>query len=458
MKIQVLLAVCCCQLLAGVSFAQTAVGWRGDGTGVFAKTNPPTKWSTTENVVWSAKMSSPSNAHPVIVGDKIFTCSEPFDLVCLSLSDGKELWRSSNSYQDVTTKVQWKTIEVELALAQKVRAKLEPVQAALKELRDKNETTPADDAQIEQLREHVETLEVELKSLPLAARYTLPITQQQYNGYTTATPTSDGRHIWSVFGNRVVACHDLDGHRKWAEVLPDHPQAMWGHSSSPLLIGDKLVVNIEGIVGLDAKTGRQLWRTKYGQSWGSAVRGRIGDVDVALLANGRVLRAADGKVIDRVPGNLADASAVVSNGIAYYVGIRAAAFPFPSQAADKIDIATKWTAQLKGGTFFASPVIHEGLIYAVSTQHVLNVLDADTGEAVYLKRLILGHQPVWPSLCVAGRYLYVSSRDGTTLVLETGREYKEVSRNTLAYFISTPVFRGNRMYVRTSERLYCIGI
>ena len=232
---------------------------------------------------------------------------------------------------------------------------------------------------------------------------------------------------------------------------------MWGHTSSPLLVGETLIVNIDRIVAFDAKTGKQVWRTKYGQSWGSAVRARIGNVDVALFANGRILRVSDGTVLDRVSTYLGSASPVVSEGIAYYIGVRSGAFALPSQVGDKLDLNAKWKAQPKGSTFFSSPVIYDGLVYAVSTGRILNVLDAADGRTVYRKRLNLGSGPVWASLCVAGKYIYVSSRDGTTLVIETGRQYKELSRNTLEYFISTPVFHRNRMYVCTSERLYCIG-
>ena len=44
-----------------------------------------------------------------------------------------------------------------------------------------------------------------------------------------------------------------------------------------------------------------------------------------------------------------------------------------------------------------------------------------------------------------------------TIVLEPGREYKEIARNTLETFRSTPVFEGRRMYVRTLKHLWCIG-
>ena len=53
--------------------------------------------------------------------------------------------------------------------------------------------------------------------------------------------------------------------------------------------------------------------------------------------------------------------------------------------------------------------------------------------------------------------LYVSSDNGTTVVLQPGREYKELARNSLETFRSSLVFEGKRMYVRTTKGLWCIG-
>jgi outer membrane protein assembly factor BamB len=63
----------------------------------------------------------------------------------------------------------------------------------------------------------------------------------------------------------------------------------------------------------------------------------------------------------------------------------------------------------------------------------------------------------YPSITLAGKYLFVSSDNGHTLVLEPGREYKEIAHNVLEPFRSTPVFEGKRMYVRTLQHLWCIG-
>ena len=84
MKVQVLLVLVGSLLFADFSYAQAPVGWRGNGTGVFSDSSPPTTWSKDKNVVWATKMPDRSNAQPVIVGDRVFTCSEPFELLCLS--------------------------------------------------------------------------------------------------------------------------------------------------------------------------------------------------------------------------------------------------------------------------------------------------------------------------------------------------------------------------------------
>ncbi|GIS57938.1 MAG: hypothetical protein CM1200mP2_01630 [Planctomycetaceae bacterium] len=82
----------------------------------------------------------------------------------------------------------------------------------------------------------------------------------------------------------------MEGNRKWSRVLPDNPQMMWGHSASPLLIAGRLIVPIEDIVALDPETGKELWRTSYGQTWGSPVRAEIDGKPLILMANGRMVR------------------------------------------------------------------------------------------------------------------------------------------------------------------------
>jgi len=84
----------------GLAAAETSVGWRGNGTGVYPDANPPVKWSATENVLWKTPLPGKSNASPILVGDRIFICSEPSTLLCVSAKDGAILWSSSTTYAD----------------------------------------------------------------------------------------------------------------------------------------------------------------------------------------------------------------------------------------------------------------------------------------------------------------------------------------------------------------------
>ncbi len=84
------------------------------------------------------------------------------------------------------------------------------------------------------------------------------------------------------------------------------------------------------------------------------------------------------------------------------------------------------------------------------------MLDARTGEIVYEKHLDLNGD-TYPSISLAGDRLYVSSDDGTSIVLQPGREYKELARNKLETFRSSLAFEGKRVYIRTAKNLFCIG-
>ena len=69
----------------------------------------------------------------------------------------------------------------------------------------------------------------------------------------------------------------------------------------------------------------------------------------------------------------------------------------------------------------------------------------------------MGRGSTYPSISLAGPYLFVSSDNGTTVVVQPGREYKELARNKLEAFRSSLVFEGKRVYIRTEKNLYCIG-
>jgi outer membrane protein assembly factor BamB len=267
---------------------------------------------------------------------------------------------------------------------------------------------------------------------------------------------TNGKMVFVAFGNGLVACFDLEGKRLWLKLI-EHSNAAYAHSGSPVLAGGKLLIHFTDLVALDPETGSESWRLKRQTSHGTSLVTRIGDVDVILTPNGAMVRAQDGKVLADRLGSCGANSPVLHDGIVYYVHGPANAIRLPESVDGPVKIPAMWKSRVKGGGYwFSSPVVHEGLLYAANDQGLLTVLDADTGKPVYEERLDLGGT-TYPSISLAGKHIYVSSDNGTTVVLEPGREYKELARNKLEPFRSSLVFVGQRVYIRTAKNLYCIG-
>jgi outer membrane protein assembly factor BamB len=440
--------------------AQDAVGWRTDGTGRYPKADPPTVWGLDKNVVWRTPMPSFSVATPIIVGDKIFTTSDPTTLICVNKADGKILWerkstRSEIAWSDVDKAklAEEKLVDAELGLTQqKFEKQINLLEKVLKEEKDKAKELRK---QIDELRKEREAVRDKRKALPLLQRATEPF-RDGTAGYSQCTPVSNGKQVFVMFGNGLVACYDLDGTRRWL-VLREHSNAAYGHGSSPTLIGDKLLVQYADLAALNINDGSEAWRVdlKTPALHGTAIATRIGDVAAALTPTGHLVRVSDGKILADNLGRAGDNAPIIHDQIAYFIYDNARAYKLPTSPEGKVE--SLWKVNLKGGDYwFASPVYHDGLIYAINGSKNYSVVDAKTGKLVHADRLDFDGR-VYPSICFAGKYIYVSTDTGTTIVLEPGREYKEIGRNHLETFRSTPIFEGRRMFVRTQKNLWCIG-
>ena len=76
------------------------IGFRTDGTGRYPSATPPREWGPDKNVVWHLKLTQ-SNAIPVILGDRLFTCAEPCVLLCFNKADGKPLWKHESFFKEI---------------------------------------------------------------------------------------------------------------------------------------------------------------------------------------------------------------------------------------------------------------------------------------------------------------------------------------------------------------------
>jgi outer membrane protein assembly factor BamB len=446
-------------LLISVSIAaaQQGIGWRTDGTGRYPDAQPPKTWGPDKNVVWKTPLPNFSVATPILVGDKIFVCSEPTSLICLNKADGKILWERKVTYADIPWSEEEKAkLKAEKAVADGLAKQQQLLEKYLNVLM-KTAASDKDNAElkksIEMLRTKIKDLRDRTKELPTLMKATEP-RRDGTAGYSQCTPVSNGKQVFVMFGNCLVACYDLDGTRRWLTLM-EHSTADYGHGSSPLLVGDTLIVHYTDLAALNIKDGSVRWRHKVRPLHGTCIAAKIGNDDVLISPMGVLIRVSDGKILADKLGQSGDNAPILHDGVVYFVSNLTKAVRLPKSIDEKPEAL--WKANLKGGDYwFASPVYHDGLLYAVNGNAGFSVVEAQTGKLVYFDKLDFGGR-VYPSICLAGKYLYVSSDNGTTLVLEPGRKYKEVARNQLETFRSTPVFEGRRMYVRTLKHLWCIG-
>lgn len=443
-----------------------ATGWRTGGTGAYPDAAPPTVWAKDKNVVWSCALPNWSNATPLLSGDKIFVCAEPDQLVCVSAADGKVLWSKAHPLEESFSEEQKAMVRQE---EEKLKSLKEQHAAIGKEFDEAKKAFDADKTAPElkaRMDGHKNRRDDVAKEMGKLQNYATAFTHGA-NGYTTSTPVSDGSRVFVQTGLGVVACYDLTGQRKWIRFL-EKPVGLdnCGHCASPSLLAGKLLVPFNRIHALNSETGETLWSADAAPAWGTPIPGRIGETEVLFTSRGDVLRASDGKLLAGKLANIIYGAPVLVDDMAFCINggdrwdssnVAALAYKLPQTMSDPLKLEPLWTTPLKKDEYYASLVVTKGFMYAVTKKAVLTVLAAKDGAKIHEKDLSLGAGTVYPSIAAAGNYVYVSSDNGATLVLEAAAEYKEVARNTLETFRSCPVFAGRRMYIRAYSALYCIG-
>ncbi len=399
-----LIVICCIAAFATVRARDATVGWRTDGTGRYSDAEPATEWSQRKNIIWKTEMPAPSNATPVIVGRRLFVHSEPSTLHCVNVVDGHILWERSNAYTDVLS-----TADLEAAGSDGLE---------------------------------------------------LPITHES-NGYTSPVPVSDGSYVYALYGTGTVVCYDMDGVKQWARLI-EKSSHRWGHSASPALHGKILIVHVQTLFALDAATGKTLWQADAEVGWGAPQIIRVGETWAVMTSKrGDIFRLSDGQRLGENVTSLDYATPVVRDNIVYSIeGQSFARSVTLKPEATAVNVDTLWQARIKGSRHYASPLLHDGLVYTISREARLSVLEQSTGTLVYEKKLTINHgntNSVYSSVTLGGDHIFIGCEEGTTLVLKPGRTYSEVARNNLEPFRSTPVFSGDRMYLRGLRHLYCIG-
>ena len=107
-----------------------------------------------------------------------------------------------------------------------------------------------------------------------------------------------------------------------------------------------------------------------------------------------------------------------------------------------------------GGSYAASLVHYEGLLYFTNDVGVLTCADAKTGERVWQTRLdgVFFASPV-----AADGKIYFASQTGETIVVKAGRVPAILARNDLGErLVASPAISNGQILLRSDARLFAI--
>lgn len=307
------------------------------------------------------------------------------------------------------------------------------------------------------------------------------------NTYASETPVTDGKNVYAYFGMTGLFCYDMDGKLVWQQDLGTYPmRAGWGTSSSPVLLGDKLYLQIDDeetsfLVSLDAKSGEEVWRVPREEKsqWSSPIIWEKSD-RTELVTGGSVVRSYDpesGELLWQLDmrGGRSSASPT-ADGDRLYVGTEmrnrggpddGGGFLFAVKAGANGDITPEegesesegvaWICD-RSGLQMASPLVCEGHVYVLARRTgTLNCIDAETGESVYIKR-INGARAFWGTPWAYEDKVFCLDDSGTTHIIQAGPKFEVLGKNTIdEQFWSTASFSDGSLFLRGADKLYCIA-
>jgi outer membrane protein assembly factor BamB len=230
------------------------------------------------------------------------------------------------------------------------------------------------------------------------------------------------------------------------------------------------------LVALDAKSGKESWRTPLAQgtNWSTPLVVTVGEKQELVVGGPRVAAydPATGKELwgqgEAGGRNGAIASPVALEELIVYAtgsrrGGEARALLAQGPAAKEGEAADGeesllWSVTIDG-PHVPSPLAYDGKVYFLKQDSgILSVLEPATGEISYGPERLQGVADVYASPIVAGGKLYIAGRDGTVEVLSTGSEIKTLAVNRLEdAFDSSPAVAGNELFLRGQANLYCIA-
>jgi outer membrane protein assembly factor BamB len=302
------------------------------------------------------------------------------------------------------------------------------------------------------------------------------------NTYASETPVTDGKHIYVYFGNMGLYCYDFSGNLVWKKDLGVYKmQSRWGTSTSPLLYGDTLFMQMDNednsfLVALDKGTGSERWRVQRDEktNWGTPIIWK-NKVRTELVTPGGVVRAYDlttREVLwELATGGGRNIGSPTGDGERLYFGNEerrgGGGFLFAAKAGasgnstaekgETVSSGVAWSHE-HTGVSMASPLVYKGYVYIVGRRRgAITCFDAQSGEIMYQQEELPGAKSLWASPWAFDDKIFCLDDTGTTHVVQAGSEFKLLHQNKLDdKFWSSVAISNGTLVLRGLRTVYCI--
>jgi len=285
------------------------------------------------------------------------------------------------------------------------------------------------------------------------------------------TPTVDGDRIYALGGNGDLSCLDArTGKIGWSKnVLKEFggSNITWGISESPLVMGNKVLVNAGGpnasIVALNKENGSVIWKSQSDEAgYSSAIPLQVnGGTQVIFFTHDRALGLDinDGRLLweyGKPANNVANVATPIARGNRVFIssdyGIGGGLVEIK---ADNKAQELYFTKDMRN--HHSSSVLVGDYLYGFSSS-ILTAMKFDTGEIAWRDRSV-GKG----SLVYADGNLYCFSENGVVgLVEATPNGYHEkgrfrIQQGSLPTW-THPVVAGGRLYLRDQDTIYAFDV
>ncbi len=439
--------------------------WRGpNASGAAVAANPPTTWSEAENIKWKIEVPGSGSSTPIVLGERVYVATA------------------------VKTERTEPATETTADNANNSRPQAQPAEESATQRGERgfgrgfgrgqsgsqSEAAPSNYYDFMVLAYNRATGQ-EVWRTTLTSQIPHEVGHST-NTYASSSPITDGEKLYVSFGSHGIYCLSLNGDKLWAKDLGKmQTRNQFGEGSSAAVHDGTLVVAFdhEGdsfIAALDANTGGERWRQARDErtTWATPLitdyKGRSQVVTNGSnrvrsydLETGELIWQCGGQAGNPIPTPVRfEDNVIVMTGFRGY-----AIYSIPLSSVGDITgtDAVTWVEQ-DAAPYVSSPVLYEGQLYYVKGNNgVLVSRDAKTGHLLIDQTRLPEISSVYASPVAAGGRIYLTSRDGTTIVFNHSKSFEVIATNKLDGEIdASAAIVGNQIFLRSKTHLYCIAL